>query len=305
MIKSIKIINFREEELEVSLTSPYETGFIVQKIEDLGPVKADINTTASVLDGSMFNSAKLGNRNITLELAFTEENKRLESIEDLRQKSYKFFPTKKPLILQIFSDNRQLETAGYVESNEPDIFSQKEGCKISIICTDPYYRQVDGNRVTVFNGIEPLFEFPFENDSLTEPLIEFGEIQHRKEVSVLYEGDADSGVLIEMHAIGRVDGINIVNTNTRAHLKINTEKIKSITGSYINKPDTLYLDTRRGHKSLLLLRNGKFINILNCIEKGSDWFTVSKGNNWFAYFCDYGDENLQFKVINDTLYEGI
>ena len=79
-----------------------------------------------------------------------------------------------------------------MESNEPDIFSDKEGCNISIICPDPFFYSLKTNK-TMFSGIEPAFEFAydediddyvFSNESLDEPLIETGIITNETEVSL-------------------------------------------------------------------------------------------------------------------------
>ena len=110
--------------------------------------------------------------------------------------SYKYFPIKKKVTLLIETDNRICETYGYVESNEPDIFSSDETTQISIVCPDPYFYSAgpDGTNTTIFYGVEPLFEFAFSNESLTESLIEFGEIKNETEQTVYYSGDAEIGV---------------------------------------------------------------------------------------------------------------
>ena len=61
------------------------------------------------------------------------------------------------------TDNRMCETTGWVESNEPTIFSREEGCQISVICPDPYFYSLSKDS-TIFSGIEPALEFPFSNE---------------------------------------------------------------------------------------------------------------------------------------------
>ncbi len=51
-------------------------------------------------------------------------------------------------------------------------------------------------------GVQPAFEFPFENNSLTENLLEFGEIRLDTRAELNYEGDADTGVVINIHFNG-------------------------------------------------------------------------------------------------------
>ena len=46
-------------------------------------------------------------------------------------------------------------------------------------------------------------------------------------------------------------------------------------------------------------------NILNCLDKDSDWFQLSKGDNIFAYVVEEGTTNVQFKIENRTAFEGV
>ena len=209
--------------------------------------------------------------------------------------------------IKIETDTRKVRIDGYIESNEPAIFSQNESIEISIICPNPYFYDDDGEgkQVTIFYGLEPLFEFPFSNESLSKPLIEFGQIQNYTEQTVLYEGDADTGVTITMYAIGKVKNIGIFNTLTREEMHLDTTKIESLTGEGIKSGDTIIISTVIGDKTVTLLRDGVYTNILNCIAKDSDWFQITKGDNVFAYTAEEGISNLQFRIENDVLYEGV
>src|SRR5699024_3353657 len=216
-------------------------------------------------------------------------------------------PLKKSVELTIETDNRYVKTTGYVESNEPNIFSSQEGTQISIICPDPYFYSAreDGNNVTNFYSIDPMFEFPFSNESLDEPLLVFGEIQIKTEGVITYHGDSEIGVMIYIHAIGPATNINIYNTETREVMRINTEKISSLTGKGIVASDDIVINTAKGEKSITLIREGVSYNILNCLDKNTDWFTLAKGDNIFAFTADSGVTNLQFRVENKVIYEGV
>ena len=47
------------------------------------------------------------------------------------------------------------------------------------------------------------------------------------------------------------------------------------------------------------------INILNALGKENDWFTLARGDNIFAFTADVGATNLQFRVYNQIIYEGV
>ena len=304
MIKSVTITNYLGQSLKMELGAPEKSGVLIKKITGLGPAKADINAKElATSDGSVFNSARVNSRNIVMSLGFLGS----PSVEDIRLLTYKYFPIKQRLTFRIETDNRIAETYGYVESNEPDIFSKEETTQISIICPDPYFYSAgeDGNNVTVFSGVEPMFEFPFSNESLTENLIELGQVLRLKEKNVFYTGDAEAGVVITIHAVGEASMITIYNTGTREMMKIDTDKFEQLMGSGIELGDDIIISTVKGDKSITLLRDGKYTNILNALDRKSDWFQLSKGDNVFTYTAEDGVENLQFRIENKTLYEGV
>lgn len=301
MIKSVSVINYRNERIDMILDKPELSGFIVHKIGGLGPAKANVNITDIITtDGGIFNSARLSSRNIVISLRFFGED-----IETIRQKAYKYFPIKKELTFIVKTDNRELRISGVVESNEPDIFSKDEGTNISIICPNPYFYEETLN-YTVFAGIEPAFEFPFSNESLTEPLLIMSEIQNRTENVISYSGDSDVGVTMYIHCIGPVGDITIWNINTRQKMVINSQKAaRLINSTAFNTLDDIIIRTERGMKSIYLIRDGNIYNILGSLDVGSEWLRIYKGDNIYAFTATSGVESLQFKVENRILYEGV
>ena len=305
MIKSITVKNYLNKEITLELTRPELSGLIVKSVEGLGPAKANVNVTdISTSDGGIFNSSRLDKRNIVMNLGFLQSS--TESIEDIRQKTYAYFPIKKKVHLTIVTDNHTSEIDGYIESNEPDIFSQNEGCSISIICPDPFFYSKD-DATTSFSGVESSFYFPFANDSLTYPLLEMGIIQNKSEQLIVYDGNSEIGMTIHIHALGEATNITILNVLTGDKMILNTDRIKAImkTEKGIIAGDTITIKTTRGDKSITLLRDGVTTNILNCLDRGSKWFTLTKGDNIFSYDAETGATNLQFYIVNKVTYDGV
>lgn len=302
MIKSVTVVNHLEERLKMEMGNNYlETGFLISSIDGLGPGDAEISTTElAATDGSVYNSARLSSRNIVLNLIFFET----ESIEDARQRTYRYFPLKRRIKLIIETDNRELQIDGYVESNEPDIFSEREGTSISIICPNPYFYSTQGS-VTIFGGIEPMFEFPFSNESLTEKLLIMSEIRHKYENVLFYTGDVKSGVTIKVQFRGAAKGITLYNVKAREIMRIDTDKLKSIIGSDPQNGDEMIISTITGSKSLTYYRYGKAYNVLNCLDRDSDWITLDIGENILAFTADYGEINLTFEIYSNSLFGGI
>ena len=303
MIRSVTVINPRGESIQLELRFPERSGFLIQDITGLGPSKANINSTdLSTMDGSIYNSSRLSSRNITLNLKLMAN----PTVETMRQLSYKYFPIKKRVTLRIELDNRTVETYGYVESNEPVMFSSQQNTQISIVCPDPYFYSLEEDKtVTIFSGIVPAFEFPFSNESGTESLIEMGTIILTQEQNIPYDGDSEIGVTIFIHAVGDVTNLVIYNPLTGESMKIDTDRLTTLTGYAIINGDDIIISTIKGQKSITLIRDGISINILNCLDRDVDWLQLSRGDNGFSFYSDTGLTNLQFRIENQTVYEGV
>lgn len=69
MVKSVTVTNYLGKSLKMELANPELSGLAITSIEGLGPGKADVITTNMASnDGSIFNSARLNERNIVLTL---------------------------------------------------------------------------------------------------------------------------------------------------------------------------------------------------------------------------------------------
>jgi hypothetical protein len=304
MIKSITVTNHLNESITMTMINPENSsGFFIRNIagDGLGPPKATIDMTeVAAIDGAIHNSARVTSRNIVLHLGFFET----PSIEDTRLASYKYFPIKKRVKIRIETDRRVGETYGYIESNEPDIFSKGEGAVISIKCADSYFYSSE-TTVTLFSYVESLFEFPFSNESLSQNLIMFGNIEIHTAKSVYYTGDAAIGITMFIHAIGTATNIDVINVRTMEKMSIDSARIVALTGEDIHEGDEIIISTVKGNHSVTLLRNGLQYNVRNCLGKYPDWFQLEKGDNLFAYTAESGIENLQFKIESQIAYEGL
>lgn len=302
MIKSIKVTNPKGESLVLDLFHPEKSGLIVKSISGLGPPKANINSTdLATADGALYSSARASTRNIVFNLQFMFA----PTIEDSRQLTYKYFPLKNLVKIEVETDNRSLETSGYVESNQPDIFSKEETTQISILCLDPFFYDPNPS-VTQFATVTPTFEFPFSNESTSESLIEFGTINLDTRSTIDYIGDVDTGVLITIHALGSVSGsLTIYNVETQEKMVVDLAKIKTLIGKDYGSGDDIIISTVSGDKYVQVLHDGKYTNAIAAIEKLADWFQVSVGRNIFNFTVTKGIENLVMSFSYRNAYGGI
>lgn len=301
MIKSLTVTNQKGKKLKLELRKPETSGLIVQSITGLGPPKATINTTElATNDGALFNSSRTQTRNIVISLMMMFE----PTIEDARQKTYEYFPIKQKVSLLIETDNRLVEAKGFVESNEPDIFSKAETTQISIICPDPYFYDIQKSEV-VFAGVRPRFEYPFSNESVVENLLIMGEITQDTRANLIYKGDVDTGVIIRIRARGDAKNISLYNVVTRESMFINTDKIEELTGLPFAQGDEIIINTTRGSRNVQLLRKGVYTNVFSIRDKDSDWFQLSVGDNIFNFIAEEGTENLTVVFSYQNAYGGI
>lgn len=298
MIKSITVTNYLGETAKIILDEEYPGhGMCIMSIDGLGPAKANINATdIATNDGSIFNSSRLNPRNIVIKMFFTEA----PMIETARLNTYKFFPIKKPLTLEIETDTRNVKTVGYVETNEPDVFSDTESNQISIICPDPYFYAIEDGYFP-FNTNIPSFEFPFEIINT----IEFGTIDNSVNRNVYYDGDGDIGFDISIHVLDTPGTINIYNLLTGENMILNRNRVSAIIGNELTALDDVIISTVKGNKSAVLIRNGQKINIINCFGKDANWFQLTKGDNPIAFTATNGLQTLQIKITHQIAYEGV
>lgn len=123
----------------VFLTDVEDNRIQIRNIEGLGPVKAEFQTAPFALSrGAFFQGSSMGARNIVLTLGLSPMLSEGQSMSQLRHEVYRYFMPELQLSL-IFhtNDMENVRIDGFVESVEPNIFSQDPEMQISIICPRP------------------------------------------------------------------------------------------------------------------------------------------------------------------------
>ena len=308
MIKSVTITNDIGKQLILELARPDLTGLAVLDIDGIGPGKASVNVREHAsMDGDTFNSARIPSRSITIQLRYYPT--REFSVEAARKQSYRFFSPKKKIKMRFETDTRICDIEGYVESNEPQIFKEKSGGTVSIICPKPFFKSLE-QQTTDFYYVTGSFEFPFSNESLTEPLISLGETVSTQKQLIKYQGDADTGVTITIMATNDTNHaiVNpyISNATMGEVFSLDSAKIEQLTGAPFHKGDTIVITTEKGNKTAYLIRENVAYSILGCIARGSTWLQLrSGGEQVFEYDAEEGANYMKVRIQNDILYEGV
>lgn len=309
MLHSITVTNPKGEALELELTNPEKSGLSVRSVEGLGPPQVTVNgQELANTDGMIYTSTRADTRNIVLTLGMVQRDKTSKygrlSIEESRHLTYRYFPLKKKVTITFKTDTRTVYTTGYVESNEPNIFSKDETADISVVCPDPWLYEV-GDSQTIFSGVLSLFEFPFSNESVTEHMIEFGKIRLDTQAYLNYEGTVDTGVVMRLLFFEKVEQITIYNVDTEEWMKIDTKAFHDITKTDIQKGDEIWISTVKNNRYCRLLRDGAYSNLIGCLTRDSDWFQISPGENAFAFTAEHGAENMSITFTYENAYVGV
>ena len=300
MIKSVTVTNYRGDSLEMPLEWPNPSGLLISKIDGITPGNVQVNSQDfAVLDGGVYNSSRMQTRNITIEFYYgwgnqvpDEEN---HDVETSRHVAYRYFPVKTKVRLDFLTDERSLSIWGYVEGNDTDIFSEHEKGQVSIVCPDPYFYET-GTVVFNFGDSNPEFEFPFSNESLTEPLICFSDYGPGSMYHVDYDGDIEVGAIIRIHflRIQTVPEITIYDVSHNKKLILNFNSIKSDTGvEAIDRYSDIVFSSVRGQKDIWYERFGQRKSIIGAFDvQNFPWMYLTPGENIFGFTADqeYLDE---------------
>ena len=259
----------------------------VLSVDGLNPAPANINTTAiSGVDGSRFNSARLGERNVVITLNINGE------IEENRIELYRYFRVKHPIRVHYKNEHLDVFIDGYIETFENNLFGMLQQPQISILCPDPYWKSTSDTDVD-FDIVTDLFEFPFSIESTG---IAFSELSSTP-LTYFNAGNVATGAVITFTALA--NGI------------VNPTFYNRTNGTYfgltltMQSGDTITINTQQGSKGAWLLRGGVKTGIVNDRSAGSVWLVFEPGENEISYGADEGAGSLRVALQTVQKFEGV
>ena len=311
MLYSVNVLNPSNNKLEMELTNPEKSGFVVRKIDGIGPTKSNINVyDVPSIDGGLFNSARTQARNITLTLDFmwiTTDDHTTPLIEDARHLSYKFFPLKRKVRLEFITDYRTLYIDGYIESNEPNVFSKEEQTVISVICPDPNFYSSDVQYGYINYPDQNELEFPFDS---TAGNIELSSIPKTDSCVINYEGDNTTGVIAELYFCHHFNmsqeiTMSFINDIQSTDIIINPSKVLRTTSYKIKEGTRILINGKPGQKSVQYQMYDEYFNVFNAITLKDDWPTLYPGKNSIILKAGGSTDAIKGRIIYNTLYDGV
>lgn len=259
----------------------------VLSVSGLNPAPAEINTTpVSGIDGTRYNSARVGQRNIVLRLNINGD------IEDRRIELYKYFRVKHTVRVYYKNEHVDVYIDGYVETFENDFFTILQQPQISIICPDPYFKSMSETEID-FENVTALFTFPFAIAAEGIPFSSLNEISSR----YFNAGNVETGGIITFTALADdVKNPAFYNNTNGTFFGVD------IT---MQSGDVIEINTQRGEKSVKLTRSGMTTSIVGDRTSGSTWIIFEPGENEISFGADVSASSLRCTLSCVQRFEGV
>ncbi len=269
---TLKVENAKGAVLELTNN---EENYQVADISGLNPPNANINTSNYANgDGSSFNSSRIPNREIVITVYINGD------VQKNRLTLYKYFRNKEWCKIYYKDDSRDVFIEGYVQTLEVTPFVQKQVAQISILCPNPYFKDID----TIIQSISKIikkFTFPF-SINIDKP-IPFSTLELEKVTNVINDSESETGLIIDVTFMGTVKKLEIRNVDNGENFIIDYEFVKN---------DKLIINCNRGSKSVILTRDAVKYNLIPYVRNGSTFFQLGIGDNNFSFLADEGSDDM-------------
>lgn len=279
--------------------------YAVINIAGITPGDADIGMMdAAYMDGKLLGNRRINDREIELTLRLLDGD-----AERQRNRSYLLFPLKRRVRMEIHSDYRHSYIDGYVKKCSSNVFSQEEELNVVLSCPFPFFTDLetaDANKILEFSSVTELFEFPFSNESLTAPLLEFGSIKRKEEVNLYYPGEVENACIVIFKAVGGdVVDPELRNVDYGQRAKVFTNRFDDNQGPVLHDGDSLWVCSQLGNKYVVLNRaTGAVSNQIQAYDISGNWIILQPGDNRIRYFAKAGSEYLSVEIRHTILYSG-
>lgn len=276
-----------ENEYNQQLEITHNPAYVVKAIDGLNPPEAIINTTLRAgHDGSLFNSAYLDNRLITITIAINGPAERN------RNTLYTFFQCGKRTRLYYKNGMRDVYIDGYAQTMPIEFFAEKEIFQASLLCPDPLWHDMEDSYATndiIANG----FSFPF---SIEAEGIPFGTITRGATVIIENRGQTDIGMMITLTAEGSFVNPTITNSATSEFFGVNTT---------LTSGDMLEINSQTDQKGVYQTTGGTRSSKAGAIKTGSTWLKCRPGANRFFLSGTGSVADILFTITLQNCYQGV
>lgn len=254
---------------------------LLEKIDGISKVSFDVKTVKGNTDGEIYQDSTANKRNlvITLEILkdYKTESAKLFSFFQIRKKGTFIYENKK---IDYYVESVDIASEGFPKT-----------AVISLICPDPKFHDAE-DTITEMAATKSLLVFPFTYN----PPFKVSEKVATLIANIRNNSSIPMGLLIEFTASGSVSNPSLTDVYKQTCIKVITDMVSG---------DIIRISTVKGHKSVVLIKNGVEENINNKLYDYSDWLQAYLGDNLFRYNADSGIDNLAVKITTDQCYWGV
>lgn len=261
MITRVELFSEQPDAPELPLGGfiPNDDPVQILDIDGLGPVKAEITTSQFATErGEAFQGASTGKRNIVLTLGLNP-NWVDQTMTSLRQLLYRYLLPEAWVKLRFFSQELPtIDIEGWVESCDPNIFSQDPQMQVSIICPKPDFVEPDA---TIYTGV-----------------VDNGTIETEFE----YIGTVAAGFELRVdRAPARLNYTGALDIQMKSPVNPQVFHVDPVT---IDNTKYFKLSTRRSAKRVetISLIDGSTNNLFSYLSNSSVWPVIKPGKNVFS-----------------------
>ena len=180
---------------------------------------------------------------------------------------------------------------------------------MSLLCPQPNFKSID-LIIDDISKMIPCFEFPFAfgsngatnpyeiSDPETDDAIPFSEIQVDRITDVFNESESECGMEIDIFVLQAITSILIQNTETGEFMELTYNFAEG---------DEIIINTNPGNKHITLVREGVSSNLMSAMTKGSTFFQLALGDNFFGFTLNEGADDTYVSILfkHYTIYRGI
>jgi hypothetical protein len=221
---------------------------LIRKVTGLNPPDADLFIGDYARDGGTYQGRRIGGRNVVMTIDLNPNPALGETISGLRDLLYKTFMD--PLVdadhieLVLRSDDGQVRNLyGYTEKFETEIFDIETLAQISVVCPDPYIR--DLAETTLTNSTGTWVSVPFT-----------------------YNGTAETGFYAQVNISADTPTLTIKNNS----------KTMVVNYAFL-AGDIVHVDTNRGQRNIYVVRGGTTTPLFPYMTNTSSWLSLHSQTN--------------------------
>lgn len=242
--------------LGLTLQDPAD-GIILAEVEGVGPVKASlVSSDYARIPGASFRSARREKRDLTFKFDLESDDLNY-SVQDLRQRLYKFFMPQSPVNLRFYdSSGTSVDIAGRVETFETPLFAQEPSAAIGVQCYDPDF--IDTTLIT-------------ETGSTTFTGLE---------TPIYYEGSVSSGVNFKLLVNRSISDLTLYQRIPDGSFRTLEFASPMVSG------DVLEINNVPGAKKVTLTGGGMVRSVLYGVSPRSTWISLEPGTNFFRAYAE-------------------